>query len=249
MGSAHAWNLDEMFTKILLAPKRTRSTQAKHHTPDQYVPDHEAFTVVLVTLARWRSPAKTLKKDHPYMTHCIVEPSSTMVRRLELKLKLLPYLDLALKEVFTEARATVHGSISLQETTWSSAARQKALNDEGRLFDSVPKAPLKTAEAADLLPLEAKVCFLNESVGGASRDYVCCRSGSRQQQQLPLSSAPPQSYHPRVRFVTGTATQRDLDKSAALYIQVVTVNRIFFDFQLRFFWAHVLISRNYFNIA
>ena len=48
----------------------------------------------------------------------------------------------------------------------------KALNDEGRLFDSMPKAPLKTAEAADLIPLEANFCFHDESAEEGADDEM-----------------------------------------------------------------------------
>ena len=64
--------------------------------------------------------------------------------------KLPPYFDLALKEVHTEARvdsAWKHLPAGDHMELFNEAM---ALNAESRLFDTVPKAPLKTAEAAVL---------------------------------------------------------------------------------------------------
>ena len=102
-------------------------------------------------------------------THIAV---GAMVERLELKSKLPPYLGLALNEVRTEARvdsAWKHLQAG-DHTELNNEA--KALFDEGRLFHPMPKAPQKTAEAADLIQQKAKVCFLDESAEDGADDEM-----------------------------------------------------------------------------
>ena len=174
---------------------------------------------------------------------------SVLVGRLELKSKLPSYLALALKEVHTEARDDSAWKRLLAGNHMELLNEAKALNDEGRLFDSVPTAPRKTAEAVDLILSGANDSSLDESGEEGADDEMLVEQDEEvlaPAWEVPLeitcvaeagaaswsssSSAPavidPGTVVPptrvgqmsrflALRLVTGTATQRDLDKVAA----------------------------------
>ena len=125
-----------------------------------------------------------------------------MVERLELKSKLSPYFDLALKEVRTEARVDSAWKHLLAGDHTELFNEAKALFDEGRLFHSMPKAPLKTAEAADLIPLKFKVCFLDESAEEGADDEMKFSSRRRRSHQSSTRCHRPR--HSRTTHASGS---------------------------------------------